>query len=68
MIKNHCCVKNKMKRTGLRRIGWFPGCARPTFAPVYKMMVKVITDYGISKGLKNKKYGFDLSFCRPKLN
>lgn len=55
----------KLKKwIGLWGIGWFPGIAdRPMFAPVYKMMVKVITDYGISKGLKNKKTDSFLRFC-----
>lgn len=49
MIINALKLKKKI---GLWGIGWFPGIAdRPMLAPVYKMMVKVITDYGISKGL-----------------
>jgi hypothetical protein len=42
------------KKIGLRRIGWFPGFSdRLMLVPVCKVMVKVITDYGISKGLNN---------------
>jgi hypothetical protein len=60
---------NLKKKIGLRRIGWFPGSAvRQFLMPVCKVMVKVITDYGISKGLKNKKYGFECNYKRPKLN
>jgi hypothetical protein len=44
------------KRIGLWGIGWFPGfAAKLMLAPVCKVMVKVIPDYEISKGLKNKK-------------
>jgi hypothetical protein len=49
MINDHDCIKTK-KKIGLRGIGWFPGfAARLMLVPVCKVMVKVITDYGISK-------------------
>lgn len=51
------------KRIGLWGIGWFPGfAARLMLAPVCKVMVKVIPDYEISKGLKNKKTDSFLRF------